>query len=159
MATTAANRWESSPSASRLVMFASCHNIGIRPHEHSLAAKPSTRSTLTCCHILRWTSTSYMLHSRFCTRLSSADLCAAVLAHRGGAGAARDSIAGVRGNQSRCTKWPRSVVSIKHEGISDLAGMSRSHLTVTMGCFRKRGLVRYSKNEPLRVNTPAFEIR
>jgi hypothetical protein len=37
-----------------------------------------------------------------------------------------------------------------------MAGMSRSHVTVTMGRFRRRGLVRYVREGPLRVDVSAL---
>jgi Mn-dependent DtxR family transcriptional regulator len=36
-------------------------------------------------------------------------------------------------------------VSVSHKELAALAGMSRPHVTVTMGRLRRRGLVRYER--------------
>jgi hypothetical protein len=37
-----------------------------------------------------------------------------------------------------------------------MAGMTRSHVTVTLGRFRRAGLVRYHREGPLRVDVRAL---
>ena len=37
-----------------------------------------------------------------------------------------------------------------------MAAMNRSHVSVTMGKLRKRGLTRYERNRPLVVDVPAL---
>lgn len=44
-------------------------------------------------------------------------------------------------------------LSLSHTELADIAAMSRPHLTVTMGNFRRLGLVQYGRNTPLLVNT------
>lgn len=43
-------------------------------------------------------------------------------------------------------------LSLSHTDLADMAAMSRPHVTVTMGRFRRRGLVRYGRNTPLFVH-------
>jgi Mn-dependent DtxR family transcriptional regulator len=45
---------------------------------------------------------------------------------------------------------------VGHEELAKMAAMNRSHVTVTMGKLRKRGLVRYERNRPLVVDVPAL---
>lgn len=47
-------------------------------------------------------------------------------------------------------------LSVSHNELAKLAGMSRSHVTVTMGRLRRRGLVRYRREGPLRVDVSAL---
>jgi len=44
-----------------------------------------------------------------------------------------------------------------HEELAQMAAMSRSHVTVTMGKFRRRKLIRYERNRPLVVDVKALE--
>ena len=56
---------------------------------------------------------------------------------------------------SRQTKADRQNValSLSHTELADMAAMSRPHVTVTIGNFRRLGLVQYGRNTPLLVNT------
>ena len=47
-------------------------------------------------------------------------------------------------------------LSVSHKELAHLAGMTRSHVTVTMGRLRRRGLVRYQREGPLRVDVQAL---
>ncbi|MBA3569807.1 MAG: helix-turn-helix domain-containing protein [Pyrinomonadaceae bacterium] len=47
-------------------------------------------------------------------------------------------------------------LSVSHDELAKMAAMSRPHVTVTMGAFRRRGLVRYGRNCPLGVNVEAL---
>jgi CRP-like cAMP-binding protein len=47
-------------------------------------------------------------------------------------------------------------LSLSHQELARMAGMSRSHVTVTMGRLRRRGLVRYVREGPLRVDVSAL---
>lgn len=49
-------------------------------------------------------------------------------------------------------------LSVSHNDLAQMAGMSRSHVTVTMGRLRRRGLVRYQREGPLRVDVPALTV-
>jgi CRP-like cAMP-binding protein len=44
-------------------------------------------------------------------------------------------------------------LSLSHTELAEIAAMSRPHVTVTMGNFRRLGLVQYGRNTPLLVNT------
>ena len=47
-------------------------------------------------------------------------------------------------------------LSLSHNELAKMAGMSRPHVTVTLGRLRRRGLVRYRREGPLRVDVPAL---
>jgi len=49
-------------------------------------------------------------------------------------------------------------LSLSHNELAQIAGMSRSHVTVTLGRLRRRGLVRYEREGPLRVDVPALTV-
>ena len=94
-----------------------------------------------------------------CLRLTDAERRVEVLAHRGaeqrlgrlmirlGTLAARDGGSGRRDTVT---------LSVSHNELAQMAGMSRPHVTVTMGKLRRRGLVRYRREGPLRVDLPAL---
>ena len=44
------------------------------------------------------------------------------------------------------------MVSVSHNELAQLAGMSRPHVTVTMGGLRRRGLVKYDREGPVGVD-------
>jgi CRP-like cAMP-binding protein len=131
-------------------------------------ARKTTARTLTSCEAQKYVYSDLLtrvamdadlLHDvvhAFCTRLSSADLRIAVLAHRGAQERVGTLLLKLAETRAAARNGHESLVPIKHEEISHLAAMSRSHVTVTMGRFRKLGLVRYSRNEPLKVNTLAL---
>jgi CRP/FNR family transcriptional regulator, cyclic AMP receptor protein len=43
-------------------------------------------------------------------------------------------------------------LTLSHSELAQMAAMSRPHVSVTMGNFRRRGLVQYGRNSPLLVN-------
>jgi CRP/FNR family cyclic AMP-dependent transcriptional regulator len=47
----------------------------------------------------------------------------------------------------------KTALSLSHTELAEIAAMSRPHVTVTMGNFRRLGLVQYGRNTPLLVNT------
>ena len=47
-------------------------------------------------------------------------------------------------------------LSLSHRELAQMTGMTRSHVTVTLGRLRRRGLVRYRREGPLRVDLPAL---
>jgi len=95
----------------------------------------------------------------FCLRLTDSEHRVEVLAHRGaeqrlgrlmlrlGTSGARDRHIDRRGTLT---------LSVSHNELAQLAGMSRPHVTVTMGRLRRHGLVRYKREGPLRVDVPAL---
>jgi DNA-binding transcriptional ArsR family regulator len=51
-----------------------------------------------------------------------------------------------------------ATLSVSYNDLAQMAGMSRSHVTVTMGRLRRLGLVRYQREGPLRVDVPALTV-
>jgi len=94
----------------------------------------------------------------FCMRLSEMKLRVGVLAHRGAEkrlGRLLLQLAVPPGRQQ--TEGTNEVpLHIGHEELAKMAAMNRSHVTVTMGKLRQRGLVRYERNRPLVVDVPAL---
>ncbi len=94
----------------------------------------------------------------FCERLSEMKLRVGVLAHRGAEerlGRLLLQLAAPPGQQhiEGANEVP---LHINHEELAKMAAMNRSHVSVTMGKLRKRGLVRYERNRPLVVDVPAL---
>jgi CRP-like cAMP-binding protein len=63
---------------------------------------------------------------------------------------------GTSGARRRIDRRDTVTLSVSHNELARLAGMSRSHVTVTMGRLRCRGLVQYRREGPLRVDVPAL---
>jgi len=94
-----------------------------------------------------------------CLRLTDAEHRVEVLAHRGaeqrlGRLMLRLGTSGAR--VGRIDRKDTVTLSVSHNELARLAGMSRSHVTVTMGRLRRRGLVRYQREGPLRVDVSAL---
>jgi CRP-like cAMP-binding protein len=93
-----------------------------------------------------------------CERLSEMKLRVGVLAHRGAEGRLGRlllQLAAPPGQQH--TEGTNEVtLHIGHEELAKMAAMNRSHVSVTMGKLRRRGLVRYERNRPLVVDIPAL---
>lgn len=88
-----------------------------------------------------------------CARLSHAERRIQVLAHRGAEARlgslllqlASERRHGIGGRE-------KAVLHASHDEIAQMAAMSRSHVTVTMGQLRSRGLVEYDRTRPLVVD-------
>ncbi len=97
----------------------------------------------------------------FCERLSEAEHRNEVLAYRG----AEERLGrlvlqlAVRRGKAKADQKEEVVLHISHDELAQLAAMSRSHVTVTMGNFRREGLVSYGRNQPLIVNVIALSER
>ena len=94
-----------------------------------------------------------------CERLSEMKLRVGVLAHRGAEerlGRLLLQLTAPPGQQQTegTTEVP---LHIGHEELAKMAAMNRSHVSVTMGKLRRRGLVRYERNRPLVVDVPALK--
>jgi CRP-like cAMP-binding protein len=94
-----------------------------------------------------------------CMRLTEAEHRVEVFAHRGaeqrlGRLILRLGTSGAR--TSHVDRGKTVTLSVSHNELAQIAGMSRSHVTVTMGRLRRRGLVRYRREGPLRVDVPAL---
>ena len=95
----------------------------------------------------------------FCLRLTDAEHRVGVLSHRGaeqrlGRLMLRLGTSGAR--EGRIDRRDTVTLSVSHNELAQMAGMSRSHVTVTMGRLRRRGLVRYRREGPLHVDVQAL---
>jgi CRP-like cAMP-binding protein len=83
-----------------------------------------------------------------CLRLTDAEHRIEVMAHRGAEqrlGRLLLRLATSRGRKRRIGRRDMVTVSVSHTELAQLAGMSRPHVTVTMGRLRRRGLVEYKR--------------
>lgn len=90
----------------------------------------------------------------FCMRLSQAEQRLEMLANRGaeerlGRLLLQLAAALERGSGDESDE---ATLYVSHDELAKMSAMSRSHVTVTMGKFRERGLVRYERGLPLAVN-------
>jgi CRP/FNR family transcriptional regulator, cyclic AMP receptor protein len=94
----------------------------------------------------------------FCMRLTDAEQRVEVLGHRGAE--QRLGRLMLRLGQLGTPDGRRDTVtlSVSHNELAQMAGMSRSHVTVTMGRLRRRGLVQYQREGPLHVDVPALTV-
>ena len=95
----------------------------------------------------------------FCLRLTDAEHRVEVLSHRGaeqrlGRLMLRLGTSGARAGHVDGSDTV--TLSLSHNELAQMTGMSRSHVTVTMGRLRRRGLVRYQREGPLRVDVQAL---
>jgi CRP-like cAMP-binding protein len=89
-----------------------------------------------------------------CMRLTDAEHRIEVMAHRGAEqrlGRLLLRLATSRGRLGRSGRVETMTVLVSHSELAQLAGMSRPHVTVTMGRLRRRGLVRYARERSVRV--------
>ncbi len=99
------------------------------------------------------------LHSfviTFCRRLSDAERRNEVLAHRGAEdrlGKLLLHLVNTRGHSS-ARENDKVILHVSHDELAQIAAMSRSHVTVTMGKLRRQNLVFYERNRPLTVDVP-----
>jgi CRP/FNR family cyclic AMP-dependent transcriptional regulator len=97
----------------------------------------------------------------FCLRLTDAEHRVEVLAHRGaeqrlGRLMLRLGVSGAR--DGRVDRRDTVTLSMSHNELARMAGMTRSHVTVTLGRLRRRGLVRYQREGPLRVDVQKLTL-
>ena len=133
--------------------------------------RETTAIALTACEAIEIKLSSFVSYLRqnrealealvctLCLRQTDTEHRVEVLAHRGaeqrlgrlmirlGALSAR----GRRGGQRDTV-----TLSLSHNELARMAGMSRPHVTVTLGRLRRRGIVRYRREGPLRVDVPAL---
>lgn len=94
----------------------------------------------------------------FCLRLSDAERRAEILTYRGAEerlGRLLLQLAKTRGRAKPQVEG-QVTLHVSHDELAQMAAMSRSHVTVTMGKLRRLGLVLYERNQPLMVNAPAL---
>ena len=89
-----------------------------------------------------------------CLRLTDAEHRIEVMAHRGAEqrlGRLLLRLATSRGRKGSLGLRDTVTVSVSHNELAQLAGMSRPHVTVTMGRLRRRKLVQYEREGVVRV--------
>jgi len=89
-----------------------------------------------------------------CLRLTDAEHRIEVMAHRGAEqrlGRLLLRLVTSTGRKPRTGLRDTITVSVSHNELAQLAGMTRPHVTVTMGRLRRRGLVRYEREGLVRV--------
>jgi len=94
----------------------------------------------------------------FCLRLTDAVQRIEVLGHRGAEQRLGRLMLRLGKFGTPDGKRDTVTLSVSHNELAQMAGMSRSHVTVTMGRLRRRGLVRYQREGPLRVDVPALTV-
>jgi CRP/FNR family cyclic AMP-dependent transcriptional regulator len=131
----------------------------------------TTASALIACEAIEIKPSHFMGYLRrnrqaldallytFCLRLTDAEHRVEVLSHRGaeqrlGRLMLRLGTSGARDGHT--DRRDTVTLSVSHNELAEMAGMSRSHVTVTMGRLRRHGLVRYQRAGPLRVNVQAL---
>jgi len=94
-----------------------------------------------------------------CLRLTDAEHRIEVMAHRGAEqrlGRLLLRLVTSRGRKDRIGRRDAVSVSVSHNELAQLTGMNRPHVTVTMGRLRRRGLVQYDREGPVRVDVASL---
>jgi len=94
-----------------------------------------------------------------CLRLTDTEHRVEVLAHRGAEqrlGRLMIRLGTLAARAGRSGPGDTVTLSLSHNELAKMAGMSRPHVTVTLGRLRRRGLVRYRREGPLRVDVAAL---
>jgi CRP-like cAMP-binding protein len=94
-----------------------------------------------------------------CLRLTDAEHRIEVMAHRGAEqrlGRLLLRLATSRGRKGRIGRKDTMTVTVSHNELAQLAGMSRPHVTVTMGRLRRRELVQYEREGLVRVEVASL---
>jgi CRP-like cAMP-binding protein len=86
-----------------------------------------------------------------CLRLTDAEHRIEVMAHRGAEQRLGRLLLRLVTSRGRKVRGEAPTVSVSHNELTQLAGMSRPHVTVTMGRLRRRKLVRYEREGLVRV--------
>src|SRR5207248_2786885 len=96
-----------------------------------------------------------------CFRLTEAEHRVEVFAHRGAdqrLGRLMLRLGSLGSRDRRHDGKDTITLSLSHNDLARMAGMSRSHVTVTLGRLRRRGIVRYRREGPPRVDVPALTL-
>jgi CRP/FNR family cyclic AMP-dependent transcriptional regulator len=91
-----------------------------------------------------------------CLRLTDAEHRIEVMAHRGAEQRLGRLLLRLGTSRGRGGRRDTVTVSVSHNELSQLAGMSRPHVTVTMGRLRRRGLVQYEREGPVRIEVASL---
>jgi CRP/FNR family transcriptional regulator, cyclic AMP receptor protein len=120
----------------------------------------TTATALMACEALEIKLTNFVGHLHqnraaleammytLCLRLTDAEHRIEVMAHRGAEqrpGRLLLRLVTSRGRKPRGGRGDTPTVSVSHNELAQLAGMSRPHVTVIMGRLRRRKLVRYER--------------
>jgi CRP-like cAMP-binding protein len=93
----------------------------------------------------------------FCLRLSDCETRSEVLAHRGAQERLGRLLLQLAAKGPKTQRHPDEfVVHATHVELARMAAMSRPHVTLTLGHFRERGLIRYSRGTPLAIRREAL---
>jgi len=92
-----------------------------------------------------------------CLRLTDCETRSEVLAHRGAQERLGRLLLQLAGKRVKTKKRTDDVVvHATHVELARMAAMSRPHVTLTLGHFRERGLIRYSRGAPLAIRREAL---
>jgi CRP-like cAMP-binding protein len=93
----------------------------------------------------------------FCLRLSDCETRSEVLAHRGAQERLGRLLIQLAAKGPKTKRDPEEfLVHATHVELARMAAMSRPHVTLTLGHFRDRGLIRYSRGTPLAIRREAL---
>lgn len=88
----------------------------------------------------------------FCIRLSAAEERVDALMHRDAEGRLGRVLVAAATGSGTDPNATQVALNVKHNELAQMAAMNRSHVTVTLGKFRKEGLLEYGRGGPLLVN-------
>ena len=91
-----------------------------------------------------------------CLRLTDAEHRIEVMAHRGAEQRLGRLLLRLATSRGRKGRRDTVIVSVSHNELAQLAGMSRPHVTVTMGRLRRRELVQYDRESLVRVEVASL---
>jgi CRP/FNR family transcriptional regulator, cyclic AMP receptor protein len=91
-----------------------------------------------------------------CLRLTDAEHRIEVMAHRGAEQRLGRLLLRLATSRGRKGRRNTISVSVSHNEMAQLAGMSRPHVTVTMGRLRRRALVEYEREGLVRVDVASL---
>jgi CRP/FNR family cyclic AMP-dependent transcriptional regulator len=94
----------------------------------------------------------------FCIRLSAAEERVDALMHRGAEGRLGRVLVSLATGRGADPNATRVIVRVTHNELAQMAAMNRSHVTVTLGKFRNKGLVDYQRGKPLSINTQKLMV-
>jgi CRP/FNR family transcriptional regulator, cyclic AMP receptor protein len=107
-------------------------------------------------HLKQNRATLEALMFTLCLRLTDAEHRIEVMAHRGAEQRLGRLLLRLATSRGRKRRRDTVIVSVSHSELAQLAGMSRPHVTVTMGRLRRRELVRYERQGPVRVEVASL---
>lgn len=94
----------------------------------------------------------------FCIRLGAAEERVDVLTHRDAEGRLGRLLISLATSGNAEPNAAAAVLRVSHNELAQMAAMNRSHVTVTLGRFRKEGLVEYERGHPLKVHVQKLMV-